>query len=105
MTWNRLSVSESEIYFEVKSIYPMLINCHHVLLLNNWGLVTGTTKTSFSCYSRSNQFDLELYFILFQGLFSATQTKETEDLMRAGLRNPVKVIVKDETVSQVSNIT
>jgi len=30
------------------------------------------------------------------GLFSATQTKETEDLVRAGLRNPVSVAVKDE---------
>ncbi|ELU07919.1 hypothetical protein CAPTEDRAFT_209893 [Capitella teleta] len=29
------------------------------------------------------------------GLFSATQTKELEDLIRAGLRNPVRVAVKE----------
>eukprot|EP00039_Didymoeca_costata_P024267 m.9814 g.9814 ORF g.9814 m.9814 type:complete len:613 (+) comp4139_c0_seq1:181-2019(+) len=28
------------------------------------------------------------------GLFSATQTKQVQELMRAGLRNPVKVVVK-----------
>lgn len=30
------------------------------------------------------------------GLFSATQTKEVEDLIRAGLRNPVSVTVKEK---------
>eukprot|EP00794_Sanderia_malayensis_P013842 gene13842-15288_t len=30
------------------------------------------------------------------GLFSATQTEETEDLVRAGLRNPVTVVVKQQ---------
>ncbi|KAK2185955.1 hypothetical protein NP493_218g04013 [Ridgeia piscesae] len=31
------------------------------------------------------------------GLFSATQTKEVEDLIRAGLRNPVRISVKEKT--------
>ncbi len=31
-----------------------------------------------------------------QGLFSATQTNEVNELIRAGLRNPVKVSVKVE---------
>jgi ATP-dependent RNA helicase DDX55/SPB4 len=30
------------------------------------------------------------------GLFSATQTKDVEDLIRAGLRNPVLVSVKEK---------
>ena len=30
------------------------------------------------------------------GLFSATQTKEVEDLIRAGLRNPVRVSVQEK---------
>lgn len=30
------------------------------------------------------------------GLFSATQTEETEKLVRAGLRNPVKIVVKQK---------
>lgn len=30
------------------------------------------------------------------GLFSATQTQEVESLVRAGLRNPVRVVVKVE---------
>lgn len=34
------------------------------------------------------------------GLFSATQTKEVEDLIRAGLRNPVSVTVKEKPTSQ-----
>ena len=29
------------------------------------------------------------------GLFSATQTDEVEDLIRAGLRNPVRITVKE----------
>ncbi|KAM7305198.1 ATP-dependent RNA helicase DDX55 [Ixodes scapularis] len=33
------------------------------------------------------------------GLFSATQTKEVEDLIRAGLRNPVSVSVKEKQTS------
>eukprot|EP00914_Ancora_sagittata_P015712 GHVO01031267.1.p1 GENE.GHVO01031267.1~~GHVO01031267.1.p1 ORF type:complete len:300 (-),score=33.21 GHVO01031267.1:14-913(-) len=33
------------------------------------------------------------------GLFSATQTKELEDLIRAGLRNPVRVTVKERGAS------
>ena len=33
---------------------------------------------------------------LLQGLFSATQTKEVQELMRAGLRNPVRVAVRVE---------
>ena len=31
------------------------------------------------------------------GLFSATQTSEVEDLIRAGLRNPTRVTVKEKT--------
>merc|ERR1719218_79454 len=31
------------------------------------------------------------------GLFSATQTDEVEELARAGLRNPVRVTVRDST--------
>lgn len=31
------------------------------------------------------------------GLFSATQTREVEDLIRAGLRNPVRITVKEKT--------
>ena len=31
-----------------------------------------------------------------QGLFSATQTDEVESLMRAGLRNPVRVTVREK---------
>jgi len=31
------------------------------------------------------------------GLFSATQTKEVEDLIRAGMRNPVRISVKEKT--------
>ena len=30
------------------------------------------------------------------GLFSATQTKAVEDLIRAGLRNPVRISVKEK---------
>ena len=33
------------------------------------------------------------------GLFSATQTSETEKLIRAGLRNPVRVTIKEKLVS------
>lgn len=33
------------------------------------------------------------------GLFSATQTKEVEDLIRAGLRNPTRVTVKEKDTS------
>ena len=33
------------------------------------------------------------------GLFSATQTKEVEDLIRAGLRNPVRISVKEKSVT------
>ncbi len=32
------------------------------------------------------------------GLFSATQTKEIELLMRAGMRNPVQVTVREKSV-------
>eukprot|EP00795_Rhopilema_esculentum_P015125 gene15125-6311_t len=38
------------------------------------------------------------------GLFSATQTRETEDLVRAGLRNPVKVVVKDQDLTSICEI-
>jgi len=31
-----------------------------------------------------------------QGLFSATQTDEVEALVRAGLRNPVRVTVREK---------
>lgn len=34
------------------------------------------------------------------GLFSATQTKEVEDLIRAGLRNPVSVTVKEKPTEE-----
>ena len=30
------------------------------------------------------------------GLFSATQTRELEDLIRAGLRNPVRINVREK---------
>lgn len=33
------------------------------------------------------------------GLFSATQTQEVENLVRAGLRNPVRISVKEKGVS------
>jgi len=36
------------------------------------------------------------------GLFSATQTRELDDLVRAGLRNPVHIAVK-ERVSSASD--
>lgn len=40
------------------------------------------------------------------GLFSATQTKETEQLIRAGLRNPVSVSIKEaEGFSTPSNLS
>ena len=32
------------------------------------------------------------------GLFSATQTSQVEDLVRAGLRNPVRVTVKEKAL-------
>lgn len=39
------------------------------------------------------------------GLFSATQTKEVEQLIRAGLRNPTSVSIKEsENVSTPSNL-
>lgn len=31
------------------------------------------------------------------GLFSATQTDEVENLIRAGLRNPLRITVKEKT--------
>eukprot|EP00058_Branchiostoma_floridae_P020139 XP_002605629.1 hypothetical protein BRAFLDRAFT_283402 [Branchiostoma floridae] len=34
------------------------------------------------------------------GLFSATQTKEVEALVRAGLRNPVRITVKEKNVAE-----
>ncbi|CAL8081090.1 unnamed protein product [Calicophoron daubneyi] len=34
------------------------------------------------------------------GLFSATQTTEVQDLMRAGLRNPVRVVVREQISSE-----
>ena len=40
--------------------------------------------------------------INLQGLFSATQTKATEDLVRAGLRNPVKISIKNDDSASVS---
>ncbi|CAG0895254.1 unnamed protein product [Cyprideis torosa] len=33
------------------------------------------------------------------GLFSATQTQELEDLIRAGMRNPVRVIIKGDSIT------
>lgn len=33
------------------------------------------------------------------GLFSATQTQEVEKLVRAGLRNPVRITVKEKGVA------
>ena len=33
------------------------------------------------------------------GLFSATQTEEVEDLIRAGLRNPVRISVKEKNIT------
>lgn len=36
--------------------------------------------------------------IIFQGLFSATQTSAVEELIRAGLRNPVKIVIKVENI-------
>jgi ATP-dependent RNA helicase DDX55/SPB4 len=36
------------------------------------------------------------------GLFSATQTKDVEDLIRAGLRNPVLVSVKEKGKRQLT---
>jgi len=33
------------------------------------------------------------------GLFSATQTREVDDLIRAGLRNPVHIVVKERPSS------
>ena len=33
------------------------------------------------------------------GLFSATQTRKLEDLIRAGLRNPVRVTVTEKSAS------
>ena len=38
------------------------------------------------------------------GLFSATQTKEVEDLIRAGLRNPVRISVKEKTGNTESSV-
>lgn len=40
-----------------------------------------------------------LDFFQFQGLFSATQTDELEALVRAGLRNPVRVTVREKHAS------
>lgn len=37
------------------------------------------------------------------GLFSATQTKEVELLLRAGLRNPVIVTVKEKSAKEIEN--
>jgi ATP-dependent RNA helicase DDX55/SPB4 len=39
------------------------------------------------------------------GLFSATQTREVEDLIRAGLRNPVRVSVKETTEQGEESLT
>jgi hypothetical protein len=36
------------------------------------------------------------------GLFSATQTQEVENLVRAGLRNPVRISVKEKGVADSS---
>ena len=36
------------------------------------------------------------------GLFSATQTQEVENLVRAGLRNPVRISVKEKGVAASS---
>ena len=36
------------------------------------------------------------------GLFSATQTQEVESLVRAGLRNPVRISVKEKGVAASS---
>jgi len=38
------------------------------------------------------------------GLFSATQTHEVQDLIRAGLRNPVHVAVKERSMEGGSNV-
>jgi ATP-dependent RNA helicase DDX55/SPB4 len=38
----------------------------------------------------------ELVLLWVQGLFSATQTKEVSELVKAGMRNPVKVSIKVE---------
>ncbi|EUB58514.1 ATP-dependent RNA helicase DDX55 [Echinococcus granulosus] len=35
------------------------------------------------------------------GLFSATQTNQLDDLLRAGLRNPVRVVVKEKDVASI----
>jgi ATP-dependent RNA helicase DDX55/SPB4 len=37
-------------------------------------------------------------------LFSATQTKDVEDLIRAGLRNPVIVSVKEKGKNKKNNL-
>ncbi|CAH8866507.1 unnamed protein product [Trichobilharzia szidati] len=39
------------------------------------------------------------------GLFSATQTTRIEDLLRAGLRNPVRVTVSQQTMKDVSSVS
>ena len=39
------------------------------------------------------------------GLFSATQTREVEDLIRAGLRNPVHVAVKERLADRSKFMT
>lgn len=38
------------------------------------------------------------------GLFSATQTQELEKLVRAGLRNPVRITVKEKGVAATAAI-
>ncbi len=32
------------------------------------------------------------------GLFSATQTTQLDDLLRAGLRNPVRIVVREKDI-------
>ncbi len=39
---------------------------------------------------------IDVVFVHTQGLFSATQTDEVEALVRAGLRNPVRITVREK---------
>ena len=38
------------------------------------------------------------------GLFSATQTDEVESLIRAGLRNPVRITVKQKSIQSSEDV-
>ena len=54
------------------------------------------------CMGFQNSINLILQILPKQrrtGLFSATQTKDVDDLIRAGLRNPVLVSVKEKGTS------